>query len=291
MKKKTHMGIHVIMIITSILFVLPFLIIVGSSFQSQNDLISNGYRIIPKEATLASYKAILASPDSLVRSYIITIFTSAVSVVLGTVMSSSCAFVMTRKDYKYRNVLTFIMFVPMLLNGGMVASYINITQFLGLKNSILVLILPGLVSSWYILLMKGFFSSIPYEIIESAKIDGANEFEIFGRIVIPLSKPAVATIALFYLLASWNEWYNSMLYIDDPKLVKLQYLMMRIQSSIEFLNSAEALQYGAVQAGQEVPQAGARMAMCLLAVGPMLVIFPFFQKYFVQGLTVGSVKG
>lgn len=127
--------------------------------------------------------------------------------------------------------------------------------------------------------------------MESAKIDGASEFKIFAKMIIPLSKPAIATIALFYLLGSWNEWYNSMMYIDDDKLVKLQFLLMRVQSSIEFLNSAEALQYGAVQAGMEIPTAGARMAMCILAAGPMLVVFPFFQKYFVRGLTVGSVKG
>ena len=127
--------------------------------------------------------------------------------------------------------------------------------------------------------------------IESAKMDGASEFRVFTQFVVPLSKPAIATISLFFLLDSWNEWYNSMLYIDNQNLVKLQFLLMKIQSSIDFLNSAEALQFGAVKSGQEVPTEGARMAMCLLAAGPMLVVFPFFQKYFVRGLTIGSVKG
>ena len=122
-------------------------------------------------------------------------------------------------------------------------------------------------------------------------MDGASEFRVFTQFVVPLSKPAIATIALFFLLDSWNEWYNSMLYIDNQNLVKLQFLLMKIQSSIDFLNSAEALQFGAVKSGQEVPTEGARMAMCLLAAGPMLVVFPFFQKYFVRGLTIGSVKG
>lgn len=280
-----------IMLLTVFVFVYPFLIIVGSSFQSVSDLNANGYRIIPGQWTLASYKAVLQNPQTLVRAYGITILTSAITVVCGVFVCSTCAYVMTRKSYRYKKILSLIVFLPMILGGGLVASYINIVKNLGLKDNIWVLILPMLVSPWYILLMKGFLSSIPEAMIESAKMDGASEFRVFTQFVVPLSKPAIATIALFFLLDSWNEWYNSMLYIDNQNLVKLQFLLMKIQSSIDFLNSAEALQFGAVKSGQEVPTEGARMAMCLLAAGPMLVVFPFFQKYFVKGLTIGSVKG
>lgn len=279
------------MLLTVFVFVYPFLIIVGSSFQSVSDLNANGYRIIPGRWTLVSYKAVLQNPQTLVRAYGITILTSAITVVCGVFVCSTCAYVMTRKSYRYKKILSLIVFLPMILGGGMVASYINIVKNLGLKDNIWVLILPMLVSPWYILLMKGFLSSIPEAMIESAKMDGASEFRVFTQFVVPLSKPAIATIALFFLLDSWNEWYNSMLYIDNQNLVKLQFLLMKIQSSIDFLNSAEALQFGAVKSGQEVPTEGARMAMCLLAAGPMLVVFPFFQKYFVKGLTIGSVKG
>lgn len=279
------------MLLTVFVFVYPFLIIVGSSFQSVSDLNANGYRIIPGQWTLASYKAVLQNPQTLVRAYGITILTSAITVVCGVFVCSTCAYVMTRKSYRYKKILSLIVFLPMILGGGLVASYINIVKNLGLKDNIWVLILPMLVSPWYILLMKGFLSSIPEAMIESAKMDGASEFRVFTQFVVPLSKPAIATIALFFLLDSWNEWYNSMLYIDNQNLVKLQFLLMKIQSSIDFLNSAEALQFGAVKSGQEVPTEGARMAMCLLAAGPMLVVFPFFQKYFVKGLTIGSVKG
>ncbi len=279
------------MLLTVFVFVYPFLIIVGSSFQSVSDLNANGYRIIPGQWTLASYKAVLQNPQTLVRAYGITILTSAITVVCGVFVCSTCAYVMTRKSYRYKKILSLIVFLPMILGGGLVASYINIVKNLGLKDNIWVLILPMLVSPWYILLMKGFLSSIPEAMIESAKMDGASEFRVFTQFVVPLSKPAIATIALFFLLDSWNEWYNSMLYIDNQNLVKLQFLLMKIQSSIDFLNSAEALQFGAVKSGQEVPTEGARMAMCLLAAGPMLVVFPFFQKYFVRGLTIGSVKG
>lgn len=279
------------MLLTVFVFVYPFLIIVGSSFQSVSDLNANGYRIIPGQWTLVSYKAVLQNPQTLVRAYGITILTSAITVVCGVFVCSTCAYVMTRKSYRYKKILSLIVFLPMILGGGLVASYINIVKNLGLKDNIWVLILPMLVSPWYILLMKGFLSSIPEAMIESAKMDGASEFRVFTQFVVPLSKPAIATIALFFLLDSWNEWYNSMLYIDNQNLVKLQFLLMKIQSSIDFLNSAEALQFGAVKSGQEVPTEGARMAMCLLAAGPMLVVFPFFQKYFVKGLTIGSVKG
>lgn len=291
MKKNTHIGIHIVMIITAILIICPFLVVIGSSFQSAEDLSLNGYRIIPGEFSLLSYNAVLKNSSMLVRSYCVTIATAAVTVVLGVLISSMCAYVLTRKSYRYRKILSMFVFLPMLINGGTVANYINIVSNLGLKDTYAVLVLPMLVSTWYIILMKGFFSSIPDAIIESAKIDGASEFRIFIQMIIPMSKPAIATIALFYLLGSWNEWYNSLLYIDNQNMVKLQYLLMKIQSSIDFLNSAEAMQFGAVQAGQEIPTTGARMAMCILAAGPMLVIFPFFQKYFVQGLTVGSVKG
>lgn len=279
------------MLLTVFVFVYPFLIIVGSSFQSVSDLNANGYRIIPGRWTLVSYKAVLQNPQTLVRAYGITILTSAITVVCGVFVCSTCAYVMTRKSYRYKKILSLIVFLPMILGGGLVASYINIVKNLGLKDNIWVLILPMLVSPWYMLLMKGFLSSIPEAMIESAKMDGASEFRVFTQFVVPLSKPAIATIALFFLLDSWNEWYNSMLYIDNQNLVKLQFLLMKIQSSIDFLNSAEALQFGAVKSGQEVPTEGARMAMCLLAAGPMLVVFPFFQKYFVKGLTIGSVKG
>ena len=291
MKKSKHIGIHIIMIITAIVFIYPFLVVLSSSFQSEADLFKNGYSLFPKELTLSTYKAILRNPTSLIRAYGITILTSAITVFLGVLASMTCAYVLSRRNYKYRTILTALVFIPMFIGGGMVANYINITQILGMKNTLWVLIFPGLVSPWYILLMKGFLSSIPYSLIEAAKIDGASEFSVFSKIIIPLSKPAIATIALFYLLGSWNEWYNSMLYIDNDKLVKLQFLLMRIQSSIDFMNSAEALQYGAVQVGQEIPVAGTRMAMCILVAGPMLVVFPFFQKYFVEGLTVGAVKG
>ena len=173
----------------------------------------------------------------------------------------------------------------------MVPSYILISKWLNLKNNILALILPMVCSGWYILMMKGFFQTVPTSMIESAKIDGAKELYIFTRIVMPVSKPAFATIGLFYILGSWNDWWLSLLYIESEKLVKLQYLLMKVLSNIEFLNSYDALRYGLVSGNTQIPTYSTRMAMCILATGPIIIIFPFFQKYFVKGITIGAVKG
>ena len=179
----------------------------------------------------------------------------------------------------------------MLFSGGMVPSYILVSNWLGLKDNLLALILPLVANAWNILLMKGFFQSIPTALIEAAKIDGASEMCIFTRIVIPISKPAFATIALFYILASWNDWQLSLLYIDSDAKIKLQYLLVKILNNIEFLNSYDAIKYGLIREPISIPTNSARMAMCVLAAGPIVIVFPFFQKYFVKGISVGSVKG
>ena len=204
---------------------------------------------------------------------------------------STCGYVMSRDDFAYKRILGLYVFFTMLFSGGMVPSYILMTRGLGLKDSLLALIIPGMCSAWNILLMKGFFKTIPSSLIESAKLDGAGEFQIFARIIVPISKPAFATVGLLLTLDFWNEWFNSLLYINDPSKVKLQYLLITMLRNVEFLNSPEAQQYGLLTGMETMPTMSVRMAMCVLAAGPILLVFPFFQKYFVKGLTVGAVKG
>lgn len=290
-KKHRNLVIHIVFIIACALSIYPFLVIVGSSFQSQEDIMSNGYSIFPAKVTFTAYKMILRDPTVLLRSYLVTIVTTVVGSVVGLWVITSYAYTISRKDFKYRKHFSFYVFFTMLFNGGMVPSYIMISKWLGLKNSILALILPSLISGWYVLLMKGFLQTIPDALIESAKIDGAGEVYTFIKIVLPISKPPLATIGLFLVLQYWNDWWLTLLYIDNENLMKLQYMLIRVLRNMEFLNSAEATQFGMVQEGMEVPTQSARMAMCVLAAGPMLLVFPFFQKYFVRGLTVGSVKG
>lgn len=286
-----HYIMFVLLALLSIACLYPFLIVVSSSFQSQENLYNYGYRVFAKEYTLDTYKVIFKDAGMLIDSYVVTIITTVLTTLIGVAATASCGYVMSRRDYRYRNILSFYVFFTMLFHGGLVPSYILISKWLGLKDSIWALILPLCVSAWNLLLMKGFFASIPTSLIESTKLDGAGEFRILISIVAPLSKPAIATISLFEILGSWNEYMNSLLYIDNERLVKLQYLLMRIMKNIEFLNTPEAMQYGMATAGMEVPTLGMRMAMCVLAAGPIVIVFPFFQKYFTKGITLGGVKG
>jgi len=290
-EKLTNFFIHISFIIICAVCLCSFLLIVGSSLKTQQDIMNFGYSIIPQHFSLEAYKMILKNPEMLLNSYVVTIITTVIGSAAGVWIVASFAYVVSRKTYRYKTVLSFYVFFTMLFNGGLVPSYILIVKWLGLKDNILALILPMLVNAWYVLIMKGFFQSIPESLIESAKIDGASEMYTFVKIVIPISKPAIASIALFYVLGYWNDWWLSLIYIESDNLMKLQYMLIKILKNIEYLNSVEAMKMGMVKAGTEAPTLSARMAMCVLAAGPVLVIFPFFQKYFVKGITVGAVKG
>ena len=283
---------HVLLIVLCVFCVGSFLLVLGSSFQSESEIQKIGYRMIPHEFSLEAYKAVFMSPGMILDSYMVTIITTVVGTIIGLCISASAGYVISRKNYRYRKILSFFIFFTMLFNGGLVPTYILMTQWLHLKNTIWALILPLVVNAWYIILMRGFFQGIPDSIMEAARIDGASELRIFFGIVLPLSKPVLATIALFYALAYWNEWYQSLLYIDNQKLYKLQYLLMQILKKSQFLNSAAGQAVmGTGASTADMPTLNLRMAMCVVAVGPLLIAFPFFQKYFVKGITVGSVKG
>ncbi|MBE7023511.1 MAG: carbohydrate ABC transporter permease [Ruminococcaceae bacterium] len=289
--RMTKIIAHSLLTILSACCLIPFMIILGSSFESQSQIMTTGYTIIPKSFTLDAYKAIFSNPTRLVDAYKITIITSIAMTLLGLFLQTTYGYVLSRRDYPYRKFLSFFAFFTMLFNGGLVPSYILISQWLGMKDSILALIIPGAAGAWYIMMLKSFFMDIPFELIESAKLDGAKEMFIYWKIVLPLSKPAIACIALFILFGSWNAWYPSLLYIEDESKVQLQYLLMSVMRNIEFLNSEEAVQLGVNSAQVSPPTLNARMAMCVLATGPIVMVFPFFQKYFVKGIAVGSVKG
>ena len=288
---KAGINVHILLIIFSICCLYPFLIILGSSFESQQQILKTGYTAFPKAFSFEAYKAIMTNPKKLVDAYKITIFTSAMMTLLGLFLQSTFAYVISRRDYPYRSALSFFAFFTMLFNGGLVPSYILISSWLHMKDSIWALIIPGAAGAWHIMMLKTFFMAIPTSLIESAKLDGASEMRIFFTIIVPLSKPALACISLFILFGSWNAWYPSLLYIESENKVQLQFLLMSIMKNIEFLNSAEATQLGVNTAFTAPPSLNVRMAMCVLAMGPIVMVFPFFQKYFVKGLTVGSVKG
>lgn len=286
-----NIGAHLAAGLFAFLCVFPFLFVIIISLTDESTLNRNGYRIFPEKWSLEAYRYVFQSGDQLLRSYGVTIFVTLVGTIISLVFISLFAYSISRKAFKYRNFFAFLAFFTMLFNGGLVPTYIVLTQLLELKDSVWALIMPMAVNAFYILIMRTFFAtSVPEAIIESGKIDGASELRIFIKLVLPLSLPGLATIGLFSTLGYWNDWFNALLYIDDPNLVPLQSMLMRIENSMQFLlqNSNNP----SVNAGilQSLPQDTSRMAMVVLATGPIVLAYPFFQRYFIQGLTIGAVK-
>lgn len=288
-KKLSQIIINIIFILIALCCVVPLLYILAASFTDEVALAKEGYHLIPPEFSLEAYKYVFKNPGQILNSYVVTIFVTVVGTLFSLLCTSMLAYVMARKDYKFSRVLSFLVFFTLLFNGGMVASYIVNTQYYHLKDTIFAMILPYIIMPWHVFLMNGFFKDTPTALIEAAKIDGASEVYIFFKIVAPISKPAFATIGLFTAFTYWNDWWLSMLYINENKLTSLQYYLYRIMNNIEFLRSSMAA--GISVDLSQIPGETARMALCVVAVGPMLIVFPFFQKYFVKGITVGSVKG
>ena len=288
--KLSHMLMHLIFIIFLILYVIPLLLVISISLSDETTIVQNGFKLIPQQFSLEAYKFIFVNPEILINAYAVTITITVLGVFFGTLFTAMLAYSLSRNNYAYKKSTTLYVFFTMLFNGGLVPWYILITKYLHMQDTIFALFVPSLIVPFFALLLKGFLTSIPESIFESAKIDGANELFIFFRIVIPLSTPALATVGLFYTLLFWNNWFLGMLFIENPKLVPLQLLLYRIMSTIAYLN--ENISKGNVgRLVIKLPGQTARMALCVMAAGPMLFAFPFFQKYFVKGLVVGAVKG
>lgn len=285
-----RMVINIVMVLLCVMMLVPFLLVLGASFQSQTEINEIGYRVIPKLISFEAYRSIARSPKTLADSYWVTIYTTAIGVAIGTFATAGYAYAMSRREFKYRKILNGINIFTMLFNGGMVATYIVMTRWFKLKNNFWVLILPLIYNPFYVILMKSFFMSIPDAIIEAARIDGSNEYGIFFKFVIPMSTPIFATVALFLTLLLWNDYQASLLYITNESLYKLQYLLMKILNDMDFLNSAASADMGIQLEQVVIPTANLRMAMCVAAVGPVLMVIPFFQKYFTKGVSLGGVK-
>ncbi len=281
---------HILLIVLCALVIIPFVILVSASFSTEKELALQGYSVVPRGVTLEAYKYVFKNPKTIINAYTVTIFTSLVYTFIATFLMSLLAYPLTKKDMPGRNGINFYVYFTMLFGGGLVPTYILITQYLHLQDTLWVYILPGLISPWYVFMMRTFFNSVPIEMSESAYIDGANEYIIYFRIILPVSKPVLATVALMMFLGKWNDWMTSMLYINQEHLMSLQYQLQRIMQNIALLRSDDVMIHEIISP-KDIPGETARMAMAVVAAGPALVIFPFFQKYFVKGLTVGSVKG
>lgn len=290
-RSMTDILIHAYFIILCLLFTLPIVSVVSVSLSSESDIVNWGYKLIPRTLDLSAYHYIFADPGQILNSYIVTLFTSIVGPTISVTIMLMLAYVLSRRIFKYRNAIAFIAFFTMLFNGGLIPKYILVTQYLHLGNSLGILLLNGLVTVWYIFILRTFIQQIPEEIMESAMMDGASEFRIFASLVVPLSKPAIATIGLFILLHYWNDWMTPLIYVTDHKLYTLQYLLQRILLDLqEYTNNMQNLPSDMLDSSK-IPGETIRMALAVVSAGPMLFVMPFFQKYFVRGLTVGSVKG
>ena len=266
-----------------------FWLLVSASLSDSGVLAANGYQIWPSPVDFSAYAYVFKNPDRILRAYGVTAVYSVATMILGVVLMAMIAYTISRKKLRGRGALNFYLYFTMLFGGGLVPTYIIVAKYLHLNNTIWVYILPMLINPWYVFMIRTFFAGIPEEIIESATIDGASEYRIFFQMIMPLSKPVLATVALFTFLTGWNDWNTALIYITDEKLYSLQYLL---QSIMENINQLKQNQMAASMSGMEdIPAETVRMAMAIVVAGPALFVFPFFQKYFVKGLTVGSVKG
>lgn len=267
---------------------IPFIMIISSSFTSEAYILRYGYTIIPRDFTVRGYTLALMNPAAILQSYAVTTFVTVSTTVLSVFVCVMTGYVLQRKDFNWRFGFSFFFFFTTLFNGGLVPWYILCIKYLHFKNNILALIIPGIVSVWNILLVKGYMAGIPYEITESAKIDGAGDFRIFVRLILPISKPIVATLALFTAIGTWNDWFGCMIFISDERLFTLQYFLYKLLNSVQVLKSIME------RTGREIPNIpveSMKMSLTVIVTGPIILVYPFIQKHFVKGLTLGAVKG
>lgn len=289
--KKSNIIINIIVGFLALASVLPFIFVVIISFTSEASLKANGYQFIPKEWSLEAYKYVFESGTQIFRSYGVTIVVTILGTLLGLFLISTYAYVISRRSFKYNKFFTMVAFIPMLFSGGMVSSYLVMTRLLPFKNTIWALIFPLCMNTFYIIVLRTFFkTSVPDALLESARIDGASEWRTFFKIVLPISLPGMATIALFLTLGYWNDWFSAMLYIDKNDLIPLQYLLIKIENSIEFIANNSAQMGVAANGIADLPKETSKMAMVVLSTAPIIFAYPFFQRYFVNGLTIGAVK-
>lgn len=292
MKRKSNVSqivCHILLILLSIMVILPLVMLISVSLSDEKDIIEYGYSLFPKNFSLEGYKYVFKNPTAIFNAYKVTTIFSVGAMVLSVLFMSMLAYPLSRKFMSGRRTWALLLYFCSLFSGGLVPTYILNTQYLHLADTYWIYILPTLVSPWYVFMLRTFFANIPDAVHESAYMDGANEFQILFRIVMPMSKPAIATVALFTFLGKWQDWYTSMLYINDPDMISLQYLLQRMMNNIKMLQEQSPMTESFMNVA-DIPAETAQMAMAMVVAGPVLIIFPFFQKYFVKGVTVGAVK-
>lgn len=289
-KALSNLPIALILLIFAILCVLPFWLVLSGSLTSEAEIMSSGFGLFPKKIDFTAYKILMTNMSRILNGYKISLIVTVVGTTLTVVVVSLAAWPISQNRVKYHNVLNFFVLFTMLFSGGMVPWFIVCRNMLHLTDTIWALILPYVANAWYIFLVRNYYRGIPDELVEAAKIDGAGEYRIFGQIIFPLSKPVLATIALFACLAYWNDWWLGIMLVDKVEMQPLQLLLRTITSNIQFLSTAGNANAVAV-ASSSIPSEAIKMATCIITIGPIILVYPFVQKYFVKGIMVGAVKG
>ncbi|NBD23945.1 carbohydrate ABC transporter permease [Paenibacillus glycinis] len=268
---------------------IPFLLVLGTSFTNEGTIATNGFNIWPRVFSTFAYKIVFENPGLIVGAYVVTICITIVGTAAGLFLVAMTGYALQRPDFQQRNAISFFIYFTTLFSGGLVPFYLLIKQYLHLGDSYLAVLLPGLMSPFLIIMMKSFTKSIPHAITESAKIDGAGDFTIFLRLILPMATPALATIGLFIALGYWNEWYNAMLFLSpDMKYRPLQLFLYNVITSADFIRNSSAASNVPLR---DMPLESMKMATAVVATGPVILFYPFVQRYFIQGITVGAVKG
>ncbi|HLU23541.1 MAG TPA: carbohydrate ABC transporter permease [Bacillaceae bacterium] len=268
---------------------LPFVLIVSSSFTTEKAIMDYGFSLWPKEFSTFAYELVFQNPRLVIGSYVVTLVLTVVGTALGLFIVAMTGYALQRQDFLYRNKISFYIYFTTLFSGGLVPFYLLVTKYMQLQDNYLAVLLPGLLSPFLIIMMKSFTRSIPHEITESAKMDGAGDFTIFIKLILPMSTPALATIGLFIALGYWNEWYHAMLFLSSNMEYRpLQLFLYNVINSAEYVrNSAAASNVPP----QDIPLESMKMATAIVATGPVILFYPFVQRYFIKGITIGAVKG
>lgn len=291
-KRSTNVMFNVVLGFMAFSAVVPFIFVMIISVTDEAVLVQNGYRFIPEKLSLYAYEYIIKAGDSIIRSYGVTILVTVLGTLIGLLLTGTFAYALSRKNYAFKKFFTMVITIPMLFSGGMVANYLVVTQFLHLKDTVWALILPLCLNTFNVIVLRTFFTtSIPDAVVESARIDGASEWTMFFKIIIPMALPGFATIGLFLTLSYWNDWFNAMMYMDSKQWVPLQYLLIQIESSIDWLANNKAMMgVDGIAIAQNLPRETIKMAIVVISTLPIVFAYPFFQRYFINGLTIGAVK-
>lgn len=297
MRRKHNRGYRIFNLVSKILLglfslicLLPFVLMIVGSFTDNGEVIREGYSLFPKKWSTAAYDMLFSYPDNIIRAYRNTIIQALVGTAISLLCISGTGYVLSRQDFQSRNIIAFYFYFTMLFGGGLIPWYIVMKQVLRLENTLWAIMVPSFFSAYNIFLMRNFIKQgVPLELIECSKLDGAGDLRIYLQIVLPLSLPSLATIGLFVALGLWNDWYLCMLFISDSEKQSLQYYLYSM------LNSARALREIQSRSGivldVDLPSETSKLAMSMIATGPILLVYPFIQRFFIKGLTVGAVKG